>query len=40
MRCWNKRAEREGDVDMKIAARQDGLKATISKIKEYLAAKE
>ncbi|KAI6184371.1 hypothetical protein M3Y97_00588900 [Aphelenchoides bicaudatus] len=40
MRCWSKRAEKEGDLDMKISAKQDALKATINKIKEYLTAKE
>src|SRR4051812_3080487 len=39
-RCWNKKAEKERDLDMKIGGKHDALKTTINKIKEYLSAKE
>jgi hypothetical protein len=40
MRCWNKKAEKDGDLDMKISTKQDSMKTMINKIKEFLAAKE
>jgi hypothetical protein len=40
IRCWNKKAEKDGDLDMKISTKQNSLRTTINKIKEFLAAKE
>ncbi|KAI6196728.1 Intraflagellar transport protein [Aphelenchoides besseyi] len=40
IRCWNKKSEKDGDLDNKVSNKRDRLKSTVNRIKEFIGIKE
>ncbi|KAI6178923.1 hypothetical protein M3Y98_00554400 [Aphelenchoides besseyi] len=40
IRCWNKKSEKDGDLDNKVSNKRDRVKSTVNRIKEFIGIKE